>query len=1026
MRKLLLKWRKLFATLALLLIGFSQGVFAQQTVEVKGIVADMTGLPLIGVNVVQKNTSTGTVTDIEGRFTLKVPVGQTVAFSYIGYITEEVVVKKAGLVNVVMMEDTKSLDEVIVIGYGSTTRRTVTGAVSTLKSEDIMKAPVANVSGALAGRVPGLLTRQSGGQPGSDNTTLRIRGTGTFASGGILVLVDGVERSFETLDPEEIESFTVLKDAASTAVYGIRGADGVLLVTTKRGKTGAPKVSFTANYALQNPTRMPKTVNSYDYARLYNEAILNDNPSAAQYYSDEVLEKYRTHSDPLFYPDSDWIDLATRDYSEQQKYNVNISGGTEFARYYVSLGFLSQSGMQKEMNKAYDYSNRDSYDRLNIRSNIDMMVTKTTTVGLTLGMTRGHKTRMPDNELQSIFRFISMTPPNVTPGMWDGKYIMLEGALTERNPMYELTRGVRDEYENHLDVTIELKQNLDFITPGLALKVKGAFDNDYDYYNTRTKTDQLFYPKRVAVDGEEVIGYYSKTDPAQLGDPSMVYDYRNKRYYGDVSLTYDQSFGKHTVAALALFNANKRYYNLSNYGSVPSGYLEYVGRVSYNYDAKYLFEFNMGINGSENFPENQRYGYFPAVSAGWVLSNENFFKSVVSPSFLSYVKFRASYGEVGNDKLGTSRFLYFPSRYTGIAAATDRTFTFGESPVTEKGYKETSQGTPDITWERARKQNYAVDFKFFKDKLFLTFEYFMDKRENILTTMNTIPFMTGISSGAFNIGKTENHGFEVESGWSHSIRDFNYYLRGNFSFARNKIIEMDEAFNVENPQLWRTGRRIGEIFGYVQEGFFQSQEEIDAWPSQFGVALSPGDVKYRDVNGDGVVDTNDQVPLRHPAFPEISYGFSGGFTYKKFDMSFLFQGTGNVSLTLSGQFQKPFSSLGTIFEHQRDKSWRVGNIESAEYPRLSASHSQAQNYYNSTIWVKDASYLRFKNLELGYTFTTGKLLKGKKTNVRLYLSGQNLWVWDHLDGIIDPENKAAEIINYPQQRVFNVGMNVKF
>ena len=1026
MKKLVLQWRKLLLTLTILLTGcFATDAFAQRTVEVTGTVTDMTGAPLIGVSVVQKSTVSGTVTNIDGQFTLKVPIGQTLVLSYIGFINEEIVVKKAGLITVTMQEDTKSLDEVIVIGYGSTTRRTVTGAISTLKNEDIIKAPVANVSGALAGRVPGLLTKQSGGQPGGDDTTLRIRGTGTFASSGILVLVDGIERAFETLDPEEIESFTILKDAASTAVYGIRGADGVLLVTTKRGKSGAPKVSFSANYALQNPTRMPKTVNSYDYATLYNEAIWNDNPSAAQYYSDEVLEKYRTNSDPLFYPSSDWIDLATRKYSDQQKYNVNISGGTEFARYFVSLGFLTQSGMQKEMNKAYDYSNRDSYDRLNVRSNVDMSVTKTTTVSVALGMTKGHKTRQPDEELNNIFRFIAMTPPNVSPGMWDGKYIMLEGALTERNPMYELTRGIKDVYENHMDVTVEVKQNLDFILPGLSLKLKGAFDNDYNYSETRTKTDQLFYPKRVTINGEEQIVYYSKSDPAELGSPTTTYSYRNKRYYGDVSLTYDQSFGKHTVAALALFNANKRHYSLSQYSSVPTGYLEYVGRVSYNYDERYLFEFNLGINGSENFPENERFGYFPAVSAGWIISNEKFFKKLVSPTILSYLKLRASYGEVGNDKLGTSRFLYFPSRYTGVASSTDRTFTFGESPVTEKGYKESAQGTPSITWERAKKQNYAADFKFFKDRLFLTVEYFKDKRDNILTTMNTIPSLVGISSGAYNIGIVENHGFEVEGGWAHSIRDFNYYVRGNFSFARNKIIEMDEAFNVDNPHLWRTGRRVGEIFGYVQEGFFQSQEEIDAWPSQFGQALQPGDVKYRDVNGDGVVNSDDQVPLRHPAFPEISYGFSGGFTYKKFDMSFLFQGTGNVSLTLSGQYQKPFSSLGTIFEHQRDKSWRTDN-PNAEYPRLSASHSMAQNYYNSTIWVKDASYLRFKNLEFGYTMNTAKLLKGKQTSIRVYLSAQNLWVWDKLDGIIDPENKAAEIMNYPQQRVFNVGMNVKF
>ncbi len=1028
MRKFLRNWfRPLLCVAVIQFFGLS-AAWAQGTkLSVEGAVAGKTGEPLVGVTLVVKGTTIGTTTDANGRYRINVPAGSTLSASYVGYIGYETKISRAGIHDITLMEDSKSIDEVIVVGYGSVTRKTMSGAVSSLKGDEITKAPVGNVSGALAGRVPGLITKQSGGQPGDDNTSLRIRGVGTYGSGGVLVLVDGVERPYTQLDPEEVESFTVLKDAASTAVYGIRGGDGVLLVTTMRGKLGAPKVSFTANFALLSPTRMPKSVNSYDYARLYNEGFLNDNPGGDEPYQPDVLQKYRDHTDPLFYPDADWVKLATRKFSQQQKYNVNVSGGTKFARYFVSLGFLSQGGMQKEMNQKYDYSNRDDFRRLNVRSNIDMTVTKSTTVSLTVGVASGHKQRTPgDASVNSLFRYLCTTPPNVTPGIWDGKYVMLESAITKRNPLYNMTLGIKDIYENRLDATLEVKQNLDFITEGLKFRATGAFDNGYTQTNERTKTEQLFYPKYVEEGGGERLVFYSETDPGQLSSPSNSFSGRMKRYYGNFSLSYERSFGKHNIAALALFSLSKKYYNVGSPSYVPSGYIEYVGRVSYNYAQKYLVEFNLGVNGSEQFPENQRFGWFPAVSAGWVISNEKFFQKAVSPKWISYLKLRASYGEVGNDRNGSERFLYMPASYSGIGNDYRNSFALGESPVVQSSIKEDKPGTPNVTWERARKQNYAVDLKMFHDKFFFTAEYFIDKRSGILWGLNTLPDITGLQSGTYNIGQAQNQGLEIEAGWSQTVGDWSYFVRGNYSFARNKIVYQDEAKDLENPNLWKTGRRIGEIFGYVQEGFFRTKEEIDAWPSQFGVELQPGDVRYRDVNGDGVVDTKDLVPLGHPNFPEISFGLSAGFSYKNFDMSFLFQGAANFSLTLAGGFQKPFDNLGTIFEHQMKGRWTPENADRAKYPRLSVSHATAQNYYNSSIWVRDASYVRLKNLEIGYNFPRRMISKLRLSSLRVYLSGQNLLTFDGLDNIIDPENKTGEMINYPQQRVFNIGVNLKF
>ena len=998
-------------------------------IVVKGDIVDRNDQPIIGATVVLKGSTKGVVTGPEGRFEMKVAPGSVLTVSYVGYITQEVSVGNSRQLRIVLEEDTKNIEEIVVVGYGTQTRGTVTGAVSTLKSDDILKSPAANVSGALAGRMTGIMTKQSSGMPGDDGTAIRIRGLGTYTGeGGVLVLVDGVEREYTSLDPEEIESFSVLKDAASTAVYGIRGANGVLLVTTKRGKQGPAKVSFTANLALLSPTRLPNPVNSYDYAMLRNEGLVNDagGDESARAYDQVALDKYRDHSDPLFYPDADWFDLTTRKFSMQQKYNVNVSGGTQFARYYVSLGFLTQDGIQKEFNQAYGYSNRDSYRRLNVRSNIDMQVTKTTVVSLSLGLVNGKKNRLSDDN-NSIWAYAAQTPPNVTPGIWDGRYVVLEDAVTKRNPIYELTRGMRERFENNMNATLEIKQDLSFITPGLQFKAKGAFDNQYVVTNSRSKTEQLFYPSRgTDENGEETIYYYSETEPGQLGGMSNNYGNRMKRYYGEISLTYDRTFGKHSISVLALANASKKHYTASTYPETPTGYLEAVARVAYNYDRKYLFEFNFGVNGSENFPKSGRFGYFPAFSLGWVLSNEKFFQDHVPASILSYVKFRASYGVTGNDRLGNRRFMYYPNKFNQYGSGYNSGVYYGESPVAVGSFWEATPGTPQITWETATKQNYAVELKFLRDRLSLTAEYFFDKRDNILSSLNTQPFLAGLQSGSYNIGKTENKGYEFEAGWNHTIGKVSYYIKGNYSFARNKIVYMDEAKNMENPHLWQTGRRIGEIFGYVQEGFFRDQADIDAWPSQFGVTLRPGDVKYRDVNGDGVVDIYDQVPIGHPNFPEIGYGFSAGISYRNFDVSVLFQGAANCSITLQNQYQKPFDNLGTVFDFWRDGRWTPETAETARFPRMSVNHSQAQNYYNSSLWVLDASYLRLKNVEIGYTFPRKLIQKVRLSGLRIYVSAQNLYTWDNLDGITDPENKASQVMNYPQQRIFNFGVNLKF
>lgn len=995
-----------------------QFLYAQKAV-LKGTVVDVeTGETLIGANVSVKGTAVGTITDIDGNFVLNVTVDEPIlTVSYVGYQRTEIQAKVGKKTVIRLRPDSKQLEEVVIVGYGTQTKATVTGAISEMKSEEILQAPVGNVTNALAGRMPGLQVQQRSGLPGADDTTIRIRGIETYNSdaGGVLVLVDGVERSFSQLDPEEIETITVLKDASSTAVYGIRGANGVIIVTTKRGQKGRAKISYSGNVALQAPTRLPKLLSAYEHAMLFNEARRNDVSNPTDLFKDKELQKFQDGSDPIFYPNTDWYDLCLEDFALQTKHNVSITGGTDFVRYYVTLGYYSQKGIQKEFNEQYGYSNKDNFQRFNVRTNVDMNITKSTQLKLTLGGKNGNKNRHGSD----FWKTLTKTTAIASPGVIDGKNIELEGRKAIL-PNAKLCGGYTTYSDSHIDVNLELSQRLDFITQGLSVRGKVAYDDNYSQKVSRTKTEPTYIPRYAIVDGEEAIVYEQKGELGELGNPKEEFEGRSRRVYAEAALSYNRKFGKHAVSGLGLFNMNKQRFHGKQYPGVPTGYLEYVGRATYNYDYKYLFEVNVGYNGSENFPENKRFGLFPAFSLGWVVTKEKFVQNLIGTKVLSYLKLRASYGEVGNDKLGNLRFMYFPSEYQSGS-----TVYFGEDYISYKGYKEGKLGNPDVTWERSKKQNYALEMKLFSDRLFVNFDYFSSKRDNILTKLSTVPSHTAVAaSDGYNIGKTENHGFEVEAGWNDKIGKVNYWIKGNYSFARNKIIEKDEAFNLENPQLWQTGRRIGEVFGYVFDGFFNSYEEVEQAPEQFGVELKPGDVRYVDVNGDGIVNTDDRVPLRYPKFPEVNYGFSAGLSYKNFDVSVLFQGATNVSIELADNFKYPFYELGSAFKHSLDR-WTPANAANAKYPRVVTNYSNPNNYYLSDLWLKDASYLRLKNVQIGYHFSGSLLQSIGVSSLRVYANAQNLFTWDKV-GIVDPESYASGGMSYPQMKVYNFGINVQF
>lgn len=1012
------------AVFYLFLLVFSlQTVIAQET-GISGTVLDGTGETIVGASVKIKNSTIGTITNLDGKFSFPtITKKSTVEISYVGFEKTEVILIPGMHAKITLQDKDKVLNEVVIVGYGAQKKINVTGALATVSTQDMLKSPVINASQALVGRVSGVFSRQISGQPGNDDASFKIRGSGTYNNTDALVVVDGVEREFKQLDMNEIESVTVLKDAASTAVYGVRGANGVIVVTTKQGKEGPAKVSYTGNFGINQPINLPKFVNSYDYALLRNEAELNDNsllkPEQLSYSAYDI-EMYKNGTDPVFYPNIDWYKMVMKDYSSQQQHNVNVSGGSKFARYYVSIGYQNQDGLFKNFNEKYGYSNNDSYKRYNVRTNLDVNLTNTTKLNFSVGTITGIKNRDRSNGgYPTLYQSIPGTAALYSPGFSDDKLVYLDGRRYS-NLIASMCTGFIKYTDNSIQTTAGISQRLDFITKGLSARAKYSYDTRYVYSVERVRVPATYILKDTVINNqhEKIYTLYQSKDESIGGLSSTSYSSRLIKEYFEAGIQYDRAFGKHNTSALLLYNQNKTRFAVATPSGVPISYLGLVGRVTYNFDSRYFMEFNLGYNGSENFAEGRRFGLFPAISGGWVVSDESFFKAVFPEDIVSHFKLRASYGEVGNDQ-GGSRFLYYPSGYKSSTGG-----LIGEDFKALGSYYEDKLGNPLITWEKARKQNYGIDIKLFKQKLNFNFDYFSDLRNDILDNRETIPIMYGAIPPTENLGIMINRGFEMDFGWNDKIGKLNYFIKGNYSFARNRLIYTDEAFDVLNPHLARTGRRYGQPFGYKFIGFFRDAEDVAQSPSQFSGVSLPGDAKYADVNGDGIVNEKDITPIGFPTYPEVNFGLSGGFSYKAFDFSFLFQGATNVSIMIDGFMQRPGTEFGQILETVKYERWTPGSTN-ATRPRLTVNYANASNYYSSSLWQRDASYVRLKNLELGYNIEQKLLKKIGLSNLKLYVNGQNLYTWDKLE-IVDPENGKTSDLQYPQLVVYNVGVKVSF
>nr|WP_320947095.1 TonB-dependent receptor [Bacteroides intestinalis] len=1030
-----------------LLSVLSINVCAQQGV-IQGTVTDGNGEAIIGANVVSEDGKVGVITDLDGHFQLKVPVGTKIKISFIGYETK--VLKAAGNMKIVLAEDSQMLGEVQVVAYGVQKKVTVTGAIAGVKGEELTKVPTGSISNMLAGPISGISSVQYSGEPGSSAAQIFIRGKATFNDANPLVQVDGVERDLNEIDPNDIEDITVLKDASATAVFGVRGANGVILVTTKRGSEGKAKISFSSTESIVMPTSLPELANSYQYALFHNQRKIGD--GATPLFSDDVIEKFRDHSDPLRFPDMDWIDYMMKDMTFQTRNNINISGGTKNVRYFLSAGAYTEGGLFKQFEQEYD--NSYQYRRFNFRGNVDIDVTKSTTLSFSVSGSTDNSNKAKVGGITNLVRYMYYAPPFSSAGIVDGKFVRSQttykrwdGTTEEGVPFggsvpftQYYGKGYIATSNNKMTADVALKQKLDFITKGLSFHLKGSYNSSFYERKTAEADIATYYP---VIQENGTFLYQKDGENKQLNIGSETATGVGRNWYMEGGLNYNRDFDNHHVGALLLYNQSKKYYP-STYGDIPEGYVGLVGRVTYDYKNRYMLDFNVGYNGSENFAPDKRFGWFPAGSVGYIISEENFFKPL--KKVVSFFKMRASWGLVGNDKTGAARFYYLADPYGvnngSLFIRNGYAYDFGTgSGTTLKGAYESSKNNQDVTWEKAFKQNYGVDINFFDDRLKASVDYYMEHRRDILLSDATAPAIIGFNIPKANLGSVDSWGWELSLKWNDRLNsNFRYWLGFNLSYNQNKIIEKKEK-----PQsyeyMMEKGHRIGsrnvyKFWKYYYEGIEADYEKTFGSPFPHQLVddskLKPGDCVYVDLNKDGVIgngDTSRELGV-YTDDPEYTVGANLGFSWKNLDVSMQFTGAWNVSRELTSSFRSPFhtpnsENEGGLLLYMYENTWTPENpSQSAAYPRATEANS-ANNYAGSDLFIVNSSYLRLKSAQISYNFNFPFMKKLKLNQFALSLSGYNLFT---LTGFKfgDPESRTSDSVEYPLTRTFALGLKLGF
>ena len=1001
------------------LLLLPSAAWADEGIPVNGTVVDREKEPIAGATVVIKGSSTGVATDAEGRFFIKVPDKSSVlVFEFLGYKTYETVVGSRLNLHVVLEENVSELDEVVVVGYGTQKKLSVVGAVEGVEPRQLLFGTQRSLSNNLAGQLSGVIAVQRTGEPGKDNSDFWIRGISTFTGNSSpLVLVDGVERSLNNMDPNEIESFSILKDAAASAVYGVRGANGVILINTKRGEVGAPKVSVRYEAAMSEPTKLPRFVDAATYMEVMN-AIASDSRISLPF-SERQIRLTRTQYDPELYPDVDWIDALTKDCAWNQRVNVNVNGGSPTLRYNVTASVFNESGiMERDRSQSWDSSTR--LTRYNVRTNVDIDITRTTLLRLNIGGYLQQQNTC-NHDIEDLFNVAFNTPPFVHPTHYsDGRVARKDG---NQNPWALATqKGYRRISNSSIESQATLEQNLKFVTPGLRARVTFAFDSSNASTVTRGKTPDYYNPATGRDDDGRLLMTIASYGQEFLNH-SASGNYGEKTTYLEGMLSYNREFGRHAVDAMLLYN--QRSYDIGD--KLPFRNQGFAGRLSYSFDRRYVAEFNFGYNGSENFARDHRFGFFPSAAVGWIISEEHFMESV--RPVLSKLKLRASYGLVGNDHINGLRFAYLTTLGTNGGYSWGADGSGGhitQGSVNHTGRWEGHQGVANLTWEQSAKFDTGLEIGLW-NSLYVQADYFFERRSNIFMQRTTIPGSTGFIDAPWtNYGIVENSGVDVAVEYNRSFgKDWSLALKGTFTFARNRIVEMDEAPTVISTYRSYTGKSVSTLYGLHALGLFTEEDFVDAErgvlrdgiPAQSYSVVRPGDIRYRDMNGDGVINDEDMGPIGGTETPEIVYGFGASLRWRFIDFNIFLQGTGSTWRVIGSNLFIPGSGsgvLGNIHTNYAD-SWSPDNQrQDVFYPRFSYS-TNLNNSQRSTWWKKNMSFLRVKTVEVGFTVS----------RFRIFVSGNNLFCFSKFK-LWDPEIGANDGLIYPTMRSFSIGASCSF
>lgn len=1062
-----------------------------ETKILKGFVRDNNGEPIPGAAVLVKGTTVGIITNFDGAFSLKVPIdAQLLLVSFVGMKPVELRIGTQNSFEVTMESSMVGLDDVVVIGYGIQKKETVTGAIGQILSSELIKSPSANISNALVGQVAGMAAVQKSGEAGFEETTIRIRGVGTYTGDqNPLIVIDGIIRDmavFNLLDPYDVQSINVLKDASATAVYGVRGANGVIIVTTKRGIEGRVKVSLTSNFGFTTPTTLANLVGSHDYAVLRNEAYINDGKGDnSKVFSDDELWKFENNRDytpeeveamnltpeqkeallnspAAYYSNTDYMtEMFGSMIAPQQQYSLNISGGTDKVNYFTSIGYTNQRSLTNDFGIADAPSNSGS-NKTNFRTNFDFKMIKNTEINVSIsGQIRNTSVitdRNGDSGIGGRYRDLLLNifeaPPYSGVGVYDDKIIgdYAGGTIMARNKgawgrtpiAYMLNKDQARMSQSSLNTSIRAKHDLLYLIKGLS--VRGAIS--YDHFFTKTLSVDANLPEYTFTRNPQ--------DPAELlfygGQESPTYYYetgwnKNRKLYVEGGIDYNRDFGKHNISAMTLITGERYTAAWLTY-NVPQGFYGIVGRATYGYDERYLAEVNMGYNGSENFAPGKRFGFFPSVSAGWVISKEPFFGK---NDIVTWLKVRGSYGQTGNSSIGGNRFLFLPGTWEGrgyglYSGDPLQGYFFGSSDGTTNntataGRYEKTVGNPDVTWEKKESYNIALESKFFKEKLSLTADFFKEERDNILTTLGTTPGIIGLDGSALppvNVGVMSNKGYEIQVDWKDQIGDdFYYKIGGQLSYAVNKIKYMAEP---EYLYEWMntTGFSYGQYKAMYDEGFYNTAEEVANHPYNDvdGNRVQAGDLKIVDVNGDGLINTEDYTPTGFSNVPR--YSFSGNLSagYKGFEISALFTGSLQGTFWMNGYLITPFSQgTGTPLNYMTGR-WTADKYADGEeitFPRMAVNLANSQNASNNSYWYRSTNHVKLKNIEIAYSLKDKSYLDNLNISaIRVYISANNLYTWGGKNLIegVDPElvqdRFSSEGIIYPLTRVYNFGFNIQF